>query len=299
MALTQREFDELVALLKQNPVLRKQLLDALGLPDGTTISAQFEEVYRQLAILTERINTLTASLDRLTLRVEELAEVQRRFEESTKQRFQQMDERFDKMEGRLDGVEQRLGGVEQEVSEVKQRLDGVEQRLGGVEQRLGGVEQEVGEVKQRLGKVEHRLNPLSGWYLEERYRRHAYAYFGRFLRQVRVVTMEEIEKRFGQTLANTDLQELYNLDLILRGTLQTGSDEEVFLAIEVSTEIEKHDVERAVRRAAILRGAGVRCLPVVGGERLGGRAQKAAKSQNAIVITDGKVEGWEEALNAY
>jgi len=292
MALTQREFDELVALLKQNPVLRKQLLDALGLPDGTTISAQFEEVYRQLAILTERINTLTASLDRLTQSVEELAEVQRRFEESTKQRFQQMEERFDKVEGRLDCVEQRLEGVEQ-------RLEGVEQEVGEVKQRLTGVEQRLEGVEQRLGKVEHRLYPLSGWYLEERYRRHAYAYFGRYLRQVRVVAMDEIEKRFGQLLATTDLQELYNLDLILCGTLQTGSEEEIFLAVEVSTEIEKRDVERAVRRAVILSGAGVRCLPVVGGERLGGRAQKAAKSQSAIVITNGKVEGWEDALNAY
>jgi archaellum component FlaC len=290
--MTQREFDELVTLLKQNPVLRKQLLDALGLPDGTTLSAQAEEVNRQLAILAERINALTESLDRLTKRVEELAEIQRALEETTCQRFQQMEERFDRVELRIDGVQQRLGGVEQEMGQVKERL-------GGVEGRLGGVEQEMGQVKEKVSKVGKRVDPLAGWYLEERYRRHAYAYFGRFLKQIRVVAMEEIEKRFGQVLTDADLQDLYNLDIIIQGSLPNAQNEEVFLAVEVSTEIEKRDVDRAVRRAAILRDAGVRCLPVVGGERIGNRAEKAVKAQQVIVITNGKIEGWEEAFIAY
>ena len=71
---------------------------------------------------------------------------------------------------------------------------------------------------------------------------------------------------------------------------------EVWLAVEVSAVVDRGDVERAVRRAGHLRNAGYLALPAVAGEQATEGAEDQAQRQGAVMILDGTVALWDQAL---
>ncbi|HID64953.1 MAG TPA: hypothetical protein EYP49_19715 [Anaerolineae bacterium] len=96
-----------------------------------------------------------------------------------------------------------------------------------------------------------------------------------------------------------ELNEVLLLDLVVRGQPRLCPEiPEVWLAVDVSAVVDREDVERAQRRAALLRQAGYRAILVVGGERLTAGAEKEAGAVSVTVLQDGQVSGWEEALAA-
>ncbi|MCS7060521.1 MAG: hypothetical protein RMN25_05080 [Anaerolineae bacterium] len=60
--------------------------------------------------------------------------------------------------------------------------------------------------------------------------------------------------------------------------------------------IDQRDIERAIKRANLLRKAGYRSVPVVAGSRLSNQelADLIAKSHVALLV-NGSSTGWEEA----
>ena len=62
--------------------------------------------------------------------------------------------------------------------------------------------------------------------------------------------------------------------------------------------IDREDVARAHRRAALLRQAGHRAVPVVAGDAITLGAESEIKSAPIIVLRDGQSEGWEAELAA-
>ena len=73
---------------------------------------------------------------------------------------------------------------------------------------------------------------------------------------------------------------------------------EVFLTLEVSVVVDGTDVQRAGRRAALLRKAGYATVPVVAGERVTPDAEDEAQTQGVTVLLDGRVLNWEAALKS-
>jgi hypothetical protein len=68
--------------------------------------------------------------------------------------------------------------------------------------------------------------------------------------------------------------------------------------VEVSAVVDKEDVERADRRAALLRKAGLRAIPAVAGESMTQGATKLLQDLPVVMILDGRSEGWSQALAA-
>jgi hypothetical protein len=99
------------------------------------------------------------------------------------------------------------------------------------------------EVQQRL---EQYMSAIQDWFLEERYRTHAPAYFGRFLRQVQPVQFGRLADALRERLAEGELAEVLLSDLILTGRLPTpGRPQAIWVVLEVSTTVDRRDVERA------------------------------------------------------
>jgi hypothetical protein len=73
---------------------------------------------------------------------------------------------------------------------------------------------------------------------------------------------------------------------------------DVWLAIEVSARVDRGDVERARRRAGLLRRVGLRAVPVVAGEALTEGARHEAHRLAVAVVEEGRAENWDEALTA-
>ena len=73
--------------------------------------------------------------------------------------------------------------------------------------------------------------------------------------------------------------------------------DDLWLAVEVSTVVDRSDVERARRRAAALRTAGYKAVAVVAGhDRTADAADRAAEAQ-VVVFQNGSIDNWDSALS--
>jgi hypothetical protein len=153
----------------------------------------------------------------------------------------------------------------------------------------------LAETQQRL---EQHMSAIRDWFLEERYRTHAPAYFGRFLRQLQPVQFGRLADALRERLAEGELAEVLLSDLILTGCLPTpGRPQAIWVVLEVSTTVDRRDVERAQRRAALLRQARYPAVAVAGGTDATADARQAASQTGVALLLDGRIEGWQEAVD--
>jgi hypothetical protein len=100
-------------------------------------------------------------------------------------------------------------------------------------------------------------------------------------------------------LSEDEVEEVLRLDVLARGRARRlPQSPEVWFAVEVSSVVDRGDVERARRRADLLRKAGLQAIPAVAGEQLTEGALAAAAEAPVVVTQDGRSQGWNEALAA-
>jgi hypothetical protein len=148
-----------------------------------------------------------------------------------------------------------------------------------IEQRIGWLQTEVGNLKDILR--------------EERYHRRAAAYFSRLIRGAHVVSGNELASLLGDAVARGLLseegaEEIGWADVIVRGPRRLDGIE-AYLVVEVSWGVGTSDVERAVRRAALLSQTGIQTLPVVAGEHITNEAAELSKAMRVWQVLDGRV----------
>jgi hypothetical protein len=153
----------------------------------------------------------------------------------------------------------------------------------------------LAETQQRL---EQHMSAIRDWFLEERYRTHAPAYFGRFLRQVQPVHIGRLADALRERLVEGELAEVLLADLILTGSLPTPAEPSaIWVVLEVSTTVDRRDVEWAERRAALLRQARYPAVAVAGGTEATAGARQAASETRVALLLDGRIDGWQEAVD--
>jgi hypothetical protein len=133
--------------------------------------------------------------------------------------------------------------------------------------------------------------------LESRYHDRCHAYFGGILRCVRPVDFYDIEETLEANLNGEEYTEMTQLDLIVRGRPRTRPDlEEFLLAVEIAVTVDRADVERAHRCAALLRRAGYLAVAAVAGEQQTEGADEAARAIGVVMLQNGTVQYWDEAI---
>ena len=111
------------------------------------------------------------------------------------------------------------------------------------------------------------------------------------------MSFEELEDALERHLTEDEVVELTRVDVIVRGRPRAHpADAEVWLAVEVSATVDRYDVERAQRRAAILRRAGYHAMPVVAGETVTRGGEESARAGNVVLLQNGTIQFWDEAL---
>jgi hypothetical protein len=152
----------------------------------------------------------------------------------------------------------------------------------------------------RLHKIEDDVGKLKGYVLESRYRDRTPSYFGRFLRRAQVVDLNTLWDVLDQHLSTEELDEISALDLIVKGKPKDLPEiEELYLAIEVSSIMDRSDVLRARQRAELLQEAGYLTIPVVAGEEMTAGAERAARKEGVVLLQDGRGLLWNEALGQW
>ena len=137
--------------------------------------------------------------------------------------------------------------------------------------------------------------------LETKFRQKATAYFGWFLRRLRVVEIQSLEDQLASRLSLEEFGELLLLDILLTGQLRRNSENpEVWLAVEVSAVIDRKDVVHARRQADLLLKAGYQAIPIAAGEEVTPGAQEDARVQGvAFVLENESRLLWEKALTLW
>ncbi|WP_169239651.1 hypothetical protein [Candidatus Roseilinea sp. NK_OTU-006] len=249
-------------------------------------------------------------LDQLAARVDQLAEAQRRTEERLDQlaaRVDQLAEAQRRTEERLDQLaeaqrrtEERLDQLAEAQRRTEERLDQLAEAQRRTEERLDQLAARVDQLTQTTQLLVNQMAEVRGDLLEIKFRERASAYFGRWLRRIRVVPITDIEDQLDTVLTDKEVNDLLALDLLVRGRprLAEPEAEEVWLAVEVSSVVDANDVQRAARRAALLRRIGLRVVPVAAGARINPAAKTLAESYHVALMQDGAARGWEQAYRA-
>ena len=173
------------------------------------------------------------------------------------------------------------------------RLD---DRVSKLDDRVSKLDNKVSKLDNKVNKLDNRVAKLAGDSLEERYLKHAPAYLGRALRKASAFKPYVMEDQLREKLSEADYEDLLLVDLLVRGIPKGHKGIHVWLAFEISVVVDRKDVERAVRRSEILRRAGFTGIPAVAGESLTEGAEELATARKVVVVTNGKMDHWTEAL---
>ena len=142
----------------------------------------------------------------------------------------------------------------------------------------------------RILKVD--MEDLGGDFLEFRFQERALAYVGRLVRRARVLSAAELAELLENAVDQGLLTEEEKNDVLLTDAVVRGRRKEdggpVYLAIEVSWGIDPHDIERALRRAALLSKLGTPALPVVAGRNMSDDVTALAQAKQVWLVIDGR-----------
>ena len=234
--------------------------------------------------------TIAALVDALEQRVAERYAVRRTDFEALTSAIETLTEAQQRSEERLSRVET----VVEELAQAQQRTELRVEELAQAQQRT---ETLLAELTRSHLRLEQRVGRNTGILLELTYRDKAYAYFGTLLRKVRVVSLQQIEAQLEEHLSSREFRELLPLDLLVKGKVrELDPSPEVYLAVEISSVVDVGDVERAERRAALLRQAGVAAIPAVAGDDVTEGGEDSARQANVLLVQNGTKRFWDAAL---
>jgi len=178
-----------------------------------------------------------------------------------------------------------LPQIVRDLAEAQQRTERQIAQLVEVQRR----------TERQIVRLQDDVGELKGIVLEQRYRNRAFAYFARLVRRMHTVTDDELvallEEAVARGVLSEDgMDEIGRADVVVRGQRrESQSPDEVYLVVEVSWGVGTGDVERAVRRAALLGQTGLQTLPVVAGERITDEAAELARAMRVWQVLDGRV----------
>ena len=149
---------------------------------------------------------------------------------------------------RQNSTEQRLARLEKVVAELAEAQKQTEQRLAHLEKVVAELAEALRQLTLRVDAMAVTLAKVNGRTLEGEYREKAPAYFGRWIRRTIVVARTALEEELEERLSDDELHDALLIDLVVRGRLKGGPQSpEVYLAVEVSSVVDREDVSRAVR----------------------------------------------------
>lgn len=258
MALTEADIEQFITELQANPQLRDRVRDV---------------------ILAQDFLALPGIVERLGERIEALA-LQ---DEQLGRRMDQLGRRVDQLGERVDQLGQRVDQLGERVAQLGQRVD----QLG---RRMDDLTEIVKQLGLKMDRFEGRLGNVEGDVYETKYVVNLGSHVFKHLRRARRVFPSDVtpvfEARRAGKITDSEWDDMHDLDVLAVGIDATSTSEsaETYLAIELSVVVDRSDVERATRRAEILRRAGIPVTAAVDGRAITTDAEQAAKELGVAVF---------------
>jgi hypothetical protein len=267
MPFTVADFHDLVRLLEEHPDWRTELRRVLFSQDLLDLP----RIAQELAVAQHHPEEAIA---RLTERME------RGFTETATER-RELRQDLTRLEDRVDH-----GFAEAAADRQRVRTD--------MAQGFADAAADRRDMRRDIGQ-------LKGLGQEQCYRDRAAAIFGRLLVQGYDATNQVADRlqeaRRTGVISDRDYQEALAANLLWGGQTR-DSRQPIVLVLEASWTVGHFDVERAARRAAALRQAGLRAVPGAAGQEWPPNMQDDARRLEVAIVQDGTVdqESWGAAL---
>jgi DNA repair exonuclease SbcCD ATPase subunit len=287
MGFTVRDFNDLMRLLDRHPewveALRQRLLTRELLDSPKTLrrlSLRVGRVERAVEDLKATVQDLAQSVQALTQSVAALIQAQQQRDEAFAAFRAEVDRRFAELAEAQRRHYEEFAAHRQEFLEYRAETD----------RRFAELATAIQALAQRVDNLD---GLVRGWVHEDRYRTRPRRY-RRLLLDPHILSTEAREALLRQAeaagrLTPEEAAELEDADVLVQGRSRaTGG--EAFRVVEVSAKVDTDDVERAVKRAEILRKARpeAEVIPVAAGPEIHPLAARAARDQGVWWLTDGR-----------
>jgi predicted RNase H-like nuclease (RuvC/YqgF family) len=240
--------------------------------------------------LPPKFDRMEKKVDRIEYKVDKLEERQTRLEE----RQDRLEKKVDKLVEEVAGLKQDVDILKKDVDTLKKDVDTLKKDVDTLKKDVDTLKKDVDTLKKDVDTLKKDVDILKkdvaylkGSDRERWYRDRAQAVFGRVILKGKPFEEKAAEilwdayKR-GQ-ISKEERDEVLSSDLLWSGE---RDGKFVVLVVEVSFTISQDDVERAKKRAEILRKLGILAIPVVGGVEIG----KDVKLDDVVCIVDGKFD---------
>jgi len=294
---TFRIFEELSQVM--DPATARKLteiLDAMYTDLQQTVTkGDFQELKSAIADLTRAQTTAEGQLGRLETVLVGLADAQKQ----TERRIAELAEKQARTEQQVAALAEAQKSMEQRLSRFESTVADLVEAQTKLTLAQEETEKALKELIQQVNTHEQRLAKLDGRTLEMQFRDKAAAYLGRVLRRTRVVSVGDIADELEGVLTPDEWDDLRMADIILSGRADVGGRKaDVFVVVEVSVTVDATDVERAARRAALLRKKGWKAIAVTAGDDAADELISLAAYRGVAVLRDGQEFNWPQALAA-
>ena len=264
----------------------------LILIDKQMVERELRRVFDQA---TTRV--LVDVLDRVAAQVH-AAGVTRADFQSLREVVQELAQAQARTEARLEELAQAQARTEARLEELAQAQARTEARLERLEAIVAELAQAQARTEARVERLEATMGSVKGQVLELTYQKRVWGYFGHLLRRLRLISIGELEDALETRLSREAFEDLLRVDLLLTGQPRHLPEAPpVWLAVEVSSVVDQHDVERALRRAEALRQAGYPAVAGVAGEQVTPDARDMAEQYHVLLVQDGYAMFWADALD--
>ncbi len=285
MSITIRTIEDLVRVLEEHPEWRERLLVVLLGQEFLQVPMRLDRIEAVLERLVESHEQLWQSHRQLLESHWQLQESHQRLWESHQQALARLD--------RLEAIVQQLLESHQQLWESHRQLQESHRQLLESHQMLVAEVRELRQTVEQLVNWMKRLDidvgKLKGKVLGLDYLHRAPARFGYYVRRPRVVDLghflDDLREQ-GHEFSFDEWTQLSSLDVLLQAQ-HPHTREPVFLAIEVSWMLFPEDVERAHKRAEMLRARGINAYAAVAGEGFVPEARDLAVQHKVLLLTDG------------
>ena len=159
-----------------------------------------------------------------------------------------------------------------------------EARLAGVENRLARLEAVVAELVAAIKGLAIRSDRHEGTLLELKFRDRLPSYLGRYLRRAKVLQPADLLDEVEARLESAEVDDFLRADVLAQGTV---NGEPTYVIGAVSYTADASDVERAARRAALLRKASLPAVGLVACEAVHPETVAYAREQGVRVWAEG------------
>ncbi|MDW8257402.1 MAG: hypothetical protein RML85_10305 [Acidobacteriota bacterium] len=263
----------------------------------------------RVSTLEEQVRALAEAQRRTEEQVHALAEAQRRTEERvsaleeqvralaeaqrrTEEQVHALAEAQRRTEERVSALEEQVRALAEAQRRTEEQIRALAEAQQRAEEQIRALAEAQRHADERIKLLTDRMADVQGRVLEWRYREHAHAYFDDLLRRIHVLSTQELANLLDEPMARGALsraerKEILMSDIVLRGR-RWADDAEAFLIAEISVGIGEDDVERATRRAELLRRALERpVIAVVAGRGITPQASALARERGVWRILDG------------